>query len=91
MLRDLLQGRIQEFFIGGVGGGGGVQTLVQKGLSNFLEANYCSQRRPRVSQSGRRSPLAREILLFEQRRTDHRRVSPKHKLKSMTFLNIPEI
>ena len=39
------QGRIQDFFIGGV------QTLVQKGLLNFCVANYFSQRRPRVSQS----------------------------------------
>ena len=40
--------RYQEFLMGG---GGGVQTLVQKGLLNFFVANYFSRRRPRVSQS----------------------------------------
>ena len=65
------QRRIQEVLIRGV------QNLVQKGLLNFFVANYFSQRRPRGSQSvnAGRSPLAREILLCEQRRTDHRRVS----------------
>ena len=65
-----------------------VQTLVQKGLLNFLGANYFSQRRPHRSPSTKlmdfwttyfpicesRSPSAREILLSEERRTDHRRV-----------------
>ena len=111
------QGRIQEFFIGG---GGGVQTLVQKGLLNFFVANYffphplppitvarykslapyvylnstrkgmhpwnilplCRNCRPAEKAETTtcfsicecRSPMAREILLCEQRRTDHRRV-----------------
>ena len=46
---------------------------------NFLwRITFFRQRRPRVSSiCERRSPLAREILLCEQRRTDHRRV-PKN-------------
>ena len=40
-----MQGWIQEFLIGGV------QTLFQKGLLNFIVVNYFWQRRPRVSQS----------------------------------------
>ena len=31
------------------GGGGGVHTLVKKGLVNFFVANYFSRRRPRGS------------------------------------------
>ena len=57
-----------------IGGGGGVQTLVQKGLLNVFVANYFSATPPPppvaekaetttcFSICERRSPLAREIL-----------------------------
>ena len=62
-----------------------VQTLVQKGLLNFFVANYFSLTPlPLVTEKAEtttcfsicesQSPLARKILLCEQRRTDHRRV-----------------
>ena len=38
----------------------------------------------------RRSPLAWKILLYEQRRTDHRRALGGYP-KTITFCNIPEI
>ena len=54
------------------------QSLIQKGLLNFFcgklpltETTTCFFER--------RSPLAREVLLCEQRRTDHRRVHCKLK------------
>ena len=43
----LNQGRIQEFFIGGV------QTLVQKGLLNFFAANYFSAGPPQKQNNGK--------------------------------------
>ena len=59
-----------------------VQTLVQKGLLNFFVANYFPQHPlPLVTEKAEttmcfsicesQSPLAREKLLCEQRRTDH--------------------
>ena len=59
--------------------------MVQKGLLNFFVANYFSPTPlPLVTEKAEtttcfsicesQSPLAREILLCEQRRTDHRRV-----------------
>ena len=60
--------------------------MVQKGLLNFFVANYFSptplplgtekaETTTFFSICESQSPLAREILLCEQRRTDHRRVS----------------
>ena len=62
--------------------------MVQKGLLNFFVANYFSPTPlPLVTKKAEtttcfsicesQSPLAREILLCEQRRTDYRRV-PKN-------------
>ena len=78
------QGRIQEFFIAG----GGVETLVQKGLLNFFVAMklLLTETTTCFSICERRWPLAREILLCEQRPTI-KGGSPK----TITFLNIPGI
>ena len=67
-----MQGQIQEFFIKGGGGG---PKLVQKGLLIFCGKLLLTEITTRFSICERRLPLAREILLCEQRRTDHRRIS----------------
>ena len=78
------RGRYRIFLLGE--GGGGVQTVVQKGLLNFFLRQITSPPHP-LHQSRlhvilpwpltTRSPLAREILLREQRRTHHRKGTQK--------------
>ena len=73
-------------FLTGVGGGGaifGSESTVELFCGKLLltKTTTC------FSICERQSPLARERLLCEQRRTDHRRVYPK----TITFLNIPGI
>ena len=70
----VVQGQIQEFLIGGRGGGG-LQTLLnsERTVETFLWQIVCN----RDDQVLRRLLLAQEILLCKQRRTDHRRVPKK--------------
>ena len=68
----VVQGRIQEFLIGGRGGGGGgLQTLLnsERTVETFLWQITCN----RDDQVLRRFLLVQEIL----RRTDHRKVPKK--------------
>ena len=66
----VVQGRIQEFFIGG-GGGGGLQTLLnsERTVETFLWQITCN----RDDQVLHRLLLVQEIL----RRTEHRKVPKK--------------
>ena len=57
------------------GGDGCVQTLVQKGLLTLFVVNFfLTETTTCFPICERRSPLAQEIVLFEQRLTDHWRV-----------------
>ena len=78
-----MQGRIQEFLIGG---GGGVQTLVQKGSLNFFVANS-SHRDGHDGQSVNGSRYWRGKYSFACRGEHMVRGYPK----TMTFFNIPGI
>ena len=69
------------------GWGGGVQTLVQKGLLNFFVANYFSQRRPRVSRSVNADRRWRGKYCFASRGEQIIGGYPK----TISFLNIPGI
>ena len=83
LFRIFKKGHIQEFLfgkglVGGGGGGGGWSKLFRKrtvehfcGKLRLTETTMC------FSICERRSPLAREVLLWEHRRTDHRKV-PKN-------------
>ena len=74
----IIQGRTQEFLMGG----GGLQTLVQKGLfCGKLLLSYTPQAHTPSHQSRLHvvtlSLAPYRVLLWEQRRTDHKRV-PKN-------------
>ena len=62
------QGRIQEFFIGG---GGGVQTLVQNGLLKFFVANYFSPHPLPPATAARYKSLAPYVYLNSTRKGMH--------------------
>ena len=70
-----------------MGGGGGVQILVQKGLLNYFAANYFSHRRPRVSQSVNDGRRWRGKYCFA---SGGEQIIGGHQ-KTITFLNIPGI
>ena len=78
----IIQGRIQEFLMGG---GGAVQTLVQKGLFKFL-GKIASPPPPPPTHTHPIPPVEvalynslapYRVLLCERRRTDHKRL-PKN-------------
>ena len=69
------------------GRGGGVQTLVQKGLLKFFVANYFSQRRARASQSANAGRRLRGKYCLASRGEQIIGGYPKQ----LHFLNIPGI
>ena len=73
------QGRIQEFLIGGRGGrgGGGPNFGSERTVELFCAKLLLTERTTSFLICERRLPLAWKILLFDQRRTEHRRM-PKH-------------